>query len=220
MPSIVSDSCHMTSGCSGLPKLRQLTTALGAAPAHARLSAASATVAAVPDRGSREHHAGLESVVRARPPSDAGRPGAARRSTALSPPGPSTVLRKSWWSYWRYTHDGSATRASTSRPQSVGAVSAPGSSARRASWSAGRSMGRWYRGASSLRAAAGTSPRTGPSNPSRMRSRPGAPAGASVTRPTTAARTSHFAHSSCTRGRSSGVTMASIRSWLSDVMTS
>ena len=31
----------------------------------------------------------------------AGRPGAARRRTALSPPGPSTVLRKSWWSYWR-----------------------------------------------------------------------------------------------------------------------
>ena len=30
------------------------------------------------------------------------------RSTVASPPGPTTVLRKSWWSYWRHTHDLSA----------------------------------------------------------------------------------------------------------------
>ena len=48
MPSMASDSCHMTSGCSGLPKLRQLTTAMGRAPAQATLRADSATVAAVP----------------------------------------------------------------------------------------------------------------------------------------------------------------------------
>ena len=37
-PSIASESCHMTSGCSGLPKLRQLTTATGRAPTQARLA--------------------------------------------------------------------------------------------------------------------------------------------------------------------------------------
>ena len=67
MPSTASDSCHMTSGCSGLPKLRQLTTAMGRAPAQATLRAPSATVAAVPARGSIEHQVGLESVVRASP---------------------------------------------------------------------------------------------------------------------------------------------------------
>ena len=101
MPSTASDSCHMTSGCSGLPKLRQLTTAMGRAPAQATLRAPSATVDAVPARGSMAHHVGLESVVRANPLAEGGRPGAASRSTAASPPGPSTVLRKSWWSYWR-----------------------------------------------------------------------------------------------------------------------
>ena len=67
MPSMASDSCHITSGCSGLPKFRQFTTAFGVAPEQARLRAASATVAAVPARGSRAHQLGLESVVRARP---------------------------------------------------------------------------------------------------------------------------------------------------------
>ena len=84
-----------------MPKLRQLTTAMGRAPAQATLRAPSATVAAVPARGSIEHQVGLESVVSASPLADTGRPGAARRRTAASPPGPSTVLRKSWWSYCR-----------------------------------------------------------------------------------------------------------------------
>ena len=51
MPSMASDSCHMTSGCSGLPKLRQLTTASGRAPTQARFSTDSATVSAVPCAG-------------------------------------------------------------------------------------------------------------------------------------------------------------------------
>ena len=48
MPSMASDSCHMTSGWVGLPKLRQFTTASGRAPTQARLSTDSATVSAVP----------------------------------------------------------------------------------------------------------------------------------------------------------------------------
>ncbi len=38
----------MTSGCSGLPKLRQLTTALAVAPTHARFATDSASASAVP----------------------------------------------------------------------------------------------------------------------------------------------------------------------------
>ncbi len=48
MPSMASESCHMTSGWVGLPKFRQFTTANGRAPTQARLSRDSATVNAVP----------------------------------------------------------------------------------------------------------------------------------------------------------------------------
>ena len=41
-----------------------------------------------------------------------------------------------------------------------------------------------------------------------------------MTRPTTAARTSHRRQTASTAGQVSGVTMASIRSWLSEVITS
>ena len=56
---------------------------------------------------------------------------------------------------------------------------------------------------------------TSPSKPSRMRNEP-----QSVTRPMTAARTSHLSQMAITRSRPSGSTMASIRSWDSLVMTS
>ena len=102
MPSIDSDSCHMTSGCSGLPKLRQLTTATGRAPTQARLATASATTMAVPARGSSAHQRGLASVEMATPRSARrqarGRPAAAARRRR---PGPTTVFKNSWWSYWR-----------------------------------------------------------------------------------------------------------------------
>ena len=91
----------MTSGCSGLPKFRQLTTATGVAPTQAKLATPSARTSAVPSRGSRAQASGLESVVSATPRSEAGRPGPANRSSAASPPGPTTVLRNNWWSYWR-----------------------------------------------------------------------------------------------------------------------
>src|SRR5579871_4541773 len=121
MPSIDSDSCHITSGCSGLPKLRQLTRATARPPAQATLSTDSATVAALPRRGSRRHQPGLASLETAMPRPVAGTPGPARRSRAASPsPGPSTVLQNSWWSYWEYTHEVSSSRRSRSAPQSAG----------------------------------------------------------------------------------------------------
>ena len=101
MPSMHSESCHMTSGCSGFPKFRQFTTAAGVAPTQARLATPSARTSAGPRRGSSAQARGFESVVSATPRSDGGSPGPARRSSAASAPGPATVLRKSWWSYWR-----------------------------------------------------------------------------------------------------------------------
>src|SRR5580693_688608 len=70
MPSMVSESCHITSACSGFPKLRQLTTAAGVAPTQARLATASARTSAVPRRGSSAQARGLESVVTATPPGE------------------------------------------------------------------------------------------------------------------------------------------------------
>ena len=84
MPSIASDSCHITSGCSGLPKLRQLTSASGRAPTHARFSTDSATTSAVPvarvDRappvvavgGEREAAAGVDAGGRVLQPQHGG----------------------------------------------------------------------------------------------------------------------------------------------------
>ena len=139
MPSIASDSCHMTSGCSGLPKLRQLTTAIGRAPTQARLSTDSATVSAVPWRGSTAHQRWLPSVVRARPrPVSTPVVGCLRRRTAASPPGPSTVLRKSWWSYCDDTHDG-VVRAG--RAASAAGVGRPGGAGGRAAGARPRSAG-------------------------------------------------------------------------------
>ena len=99
MPSTDSESCHITSGCSGLPKLRQLTNAFAVAPTQARFETLSATVSSVPLRGSSAHQRGFESVESAMPRFDAGRPGPARRSSAASLPGPTTVFKKSCESY-------------------------------------------------------------------------------------------------------------------------
>ena len=101
IPSMHSESCHMTSGCSGFPKLRQFTTATGVAPTQARFATPSASVSAVPVRGSSAQARGLESVVTATPRDEGGRPGPARRNSAASAPGPTTVFKNSWWSYWR-----------------------------------------------------------------------------------------------------------------------
>src|SRR5438046_7634940 len=61
-PSITSENCHITSGFSGLPKLRQFVAAIGRAPLAATLRAASATACIAPTRGLREHQRPLPSV--------------------------------------------------------------------------------------------------------------------------------------------------------------
>ena len=104
IPSTASASCHMTSACSGLPKFRQLTRATGRAPTTARLRYASATSIAVPWPGSTAHQRWLPSVVSARArPVSTPVVGCFKRRTVASPPGATTVLRNSWWSYWCHT---------------------------------------------------------------------------------------------------------------------
>ena len=65
MPSTTSANCHITSGCSGLPKFRQFTSASGRAPADATLRAASSTTRRPPVRGSSWQKRALPSVASA-----------------------------------------------------------------------------------------------------------------------------------------------------------
>ena len=115
------------------------------------------------------------------------------------------------WSYCENTHARSASIANRSAEQSVGA----GNDSPSVPLGGAGASGRSYNGAASCSDAAGTSARTGPSNPSRMRSAP-----PSVTRPTTDARTSQRSQISMTRARLAGSTMASMRSCDSLVMIS
>src|SRR6266481_9706413 len=64
-PSIASLNCHITSGFSGLPKLRQFVAAMGRAPLAATLRAASATACIAPTRGFNWHQRPLPSVASA-----------------------------------------------------------------------------------------------------------------------------------------------------------
>ena len=165
-------------GMLRLPKLRQLTTATGVAPTQARLATLSASISAVPARGSSAQRRGLESVVIATPAARAaspGRPGAAARRRR---PGPTTVLRKSWWSYWRYTHRGRAQQGE----QITRALGRAGASGRRAAASTGAG-----RGPVVERCVVGQRGRRhvgqiGPSKPSRIRRRPPPSGSGSVTR--------------------------------------
>src|ERR1700732_3421747 len=94
-PSIASLNCHITSGFSGLPKFKQLVAAIGFAPEHATLRAASATACMAPKRGFNWHQRPFPSVASAN----------ARfvpfiRTTAASPaPGTATVLVRTMVSY-------------------------------------------------------------------------------------------------------------------------
>ena len=80
---------------------------------------------AVPRRGSSRHQRWFPSHVMARPrPVSTPVRGCFNRRTAASPPGGSTVLRKSWWSYWCHTHHlsamvGDASSASNSPDRSA-----------------------------------------------------------------------------------------------------
>src|SRR6478735_5904439 len=64
---MASTSCHMESGCSGLPKLRQSVTASGRAPVVATLRYASARASCAPVYGSSLAYRPLASVASATP---------------------------------------------------------------------------------------------------------------------------------------------------------
>src|SRR5437879_9754905 len=101
---MVSENCHITSGFSGLPKLRQLVAAMGRAPLAATLRAASATACMAPRRGLSWHQRPLPSVESARArivlPVGVSRSDSLMRMTAASlVPGPARVLVRTLVSY-------------------------------------------------------------------------------------------------------------------------
>src|SRR5712691_11960232 len=99
-PSIASLNCHITSGFSGLPKLRQLVAAIGRAPLQATLRAASATACIAPTRGLSWHQRPLPSVESARARFTSPVLGSLMRTTAASlAPGPANVLVRTVVSY-------------------------------------------------------------------------------------------------------------------------
>src|SRR5258708_36315920 len=99
-PSMVALNCHITSGFSGLPKLRQLVAAMGRAPLAATLRAASATACMAPTRGFNWHQRPLPSVERARARFTGPVSGSFMRTTAASlAPGPARVFVRTLVSY-------------------------------------------------------------------------------------------------------------------------
>src|SRR5947209_13172832 len=100
MPSITSENCHITSGFSGLPKLRQLVAAIGRAPLQATLRAASATACMAPTRGFNWHQRPLPSVESASARLTTPVFGSLMRTTAASlAPGPARVFVRTDVSY-------------------------------------------------------------------------------------------------------------------------
>src|SRR5947207_7245516 len=103
-PSMVSLNCHITSGFSGLPKLRQFVAAMGLAPLAAALRAASATACMVPTRGFNWHQRPLPSVESASARFTTPVLGSLMRITAASlAPGPARVLVRTEVSYCSVT---------------------------------------------------------------------------------------------------------------------
>src|SRR6267143_4657077 len=99
-PSMVSLNCHITSGFSGLPKLRQFVAAMGLAPLAATLRAASATACMAPTRGFNWHQRPLPSVESARARLTTPVSGSLMRMTAASLAlGPASVLVRTEVSY-------------------------------------------------------------------------------------------------------------------------
>src|ERR1700722_6206954 len=99
-PSMASLNCHMTSGFSGLPKLRQFVAAMGRAPEDATLRAASATACIAPTGGFQWHQRPLPSVERAKARFTIPVSGSLMRTTAASlAPGPASVLVRTLVSY-------------------------------------------------------------------------------------------------------------------------
>jgi len=162
---MTSDSCHITSGCSGLPKFEAVDDGHGVGPDAGQVASPSATTIAVPARGSMEHHAGLESVVTAIPRSLGGSPGPARRRQRGVTTGADDRVQEELVVVLAID-PGRVTQHGTDRGRSPPVRGPPSdSSARRAARSPGLPSGRSQSGASSASEAAGTSARTGPSNP-------------------------------------------------------
>ena len=88
MPATASRNWKKTSGRFGLPKFRQFVIAIGRAPAHATLRAASATAMRAARRADRGRRSGRCSPSSARSPCRC----RACATTAASPPGPITVF--------------------------------------------------------------------------------------------------------------------------------
>src|SRR2546428_10762348 len=92
-PSMASENCHITSGFSGLPKLRQFVAAIGRAPDVATLRTASATACIAPTLGLSWHQRPLPSVASAKPLMTPLFSDSLRRTIAASlAPGPARVL--------------------------------------------------------------------------------------------------------------------------------
>src|ERR1700740_2840702 len=99
-PSMLSLNCHITSGFSGLPKLRQLVAATGRAPLEATLRADSATACIAPTRGLSWHQRPLPSVESASARLTSLVLGSLIRTTAASlAPGPARVFVRTEVSY-------------------------------------------------------------------------------------------------------------------------
>ena len=217
----------MTSGCSGLPKLRQFTTASAVAPAHGHVGHRPRPPSAPCRRAGRASTSGGSS--RSRAPCPCSRPAARARRGAAAPrrrPGPTTVFKKSWSRTGDRPGPGRSAGPRGRRPRRAGGSASVGSFAREPRPVGGLGAGPVVEGG-----VVGQRRRRAPRRGSRRRSRRGSAASrwarrprrrsGSVTRPTTVA--AHLpARAELPRpwASDSGVTMASMRSWLSETMTS
>ena len=200
--------------------MRLSVIARGSAPTQLRLRAASATAAMAPRSGSRATQRFGQSTTAATPRLDAAMApspcwGRSRTTAASAPPGGTTVLTCTWWSYWRYTHRfeamvGSSSNSSRAPFQLIGSSAGNWSSLQRQwAWiSAGGSLSSswWLIGVSSARALAGTSAATSPFWSTRTTF-------SCNTRPTTAACRPQRVKRSISTSSVPGFTTNSIRSW-------
>src|SRR5882724_8345848 len=160
-PSITWENCHITSGFSGLPKLRQFVAAMGRAPLAATLRAASPTACIAPTRGFNWHQRPLPSVASARARLTTPVFGSLMHTTAASlAPGPARVLVRTDVSYCSVIQRFDAIAGEPSNFTNFVVRSVP--SAENENQFAGVSLrsggceiGRWYTGPSSANGCAG-----------------------------------------------------------------
>src|SRR5256714_7676636 len=160
---MASENCHITSGFSGLPKLRQFVAAMGLAPLAATLRAASATACMVPTRGFNWHQRPLPSVESASARFTTPVLGSLMRITAASlAPGPARVLVRTEVSYCSVIQRLDAIAGDASRLRKFGVRSVPSAANENQSAAlslppGGCAMGRFYTGPSSASGCAGIS---------------------------------------------------------------